>query len=173
MLPPSEANFPICTYPKRKHMGLIRPFISLGVAVERINRKWSKRFPAWRGGVVAFCALATLVFFINLSAFIWAIRNLDESPFATLAIGSCKNIGIRSFWFHLAINIFSALLLSGSNYCMQCLSSPTRKEIDDAHSEHTYMGIGTFSFRNLMRFRKRRLCVIALLLLSSLPLHLV
>ena len=76
-------------------------------------------------------------------------------------------------WIHLAINVVSTALLSGSNYCMQVLCAPNRKEVDDAHARKRYMDIGVPSLRNLTLIRKEKLLLWCLLGLSSLPLHLM
>lgn len=55
---------------------------------------------------------------------------------------------------------------------MQCLSAPTRKEIDRAHARGVWLDIGIPSVRNLRYISKRRVLIWALLGLSSLPLHL-
>jgi hypothetical protein len=76
---------------------------------------------------------------------------------------------------HLAINILSTIILAGSNYTMQCLSAPTRSEIDAAHSpKHAvHLDVGILSIRNLNYISVRRTFLWLLLGLSSLPLHLV
>lgn len=60
-----------------------------------------------------------------------------------------------------------------SNYSMQCLSSPTRKEIDKAHARRAWLDVGVPSFRNLRRLSTTRIVLWWLLALSSIPLHLL
>lgn len=74
---------------------------------------------------------------------------------------------------HLAINALSTILLSSSNYCMQCLSAPTRKELDNAHSKGKWLDIGVMSTRNLRGIATKRVVLWWLLGISSLPLHLL
>ncbi|KAF1945579.1 hypothetical protein EJ02DRAFT_338180, partial [Clathrospora elynae] len=50
---------------------------------------------------------------------------------------------------HLIINVFSTMVLAASNYTMQILHSPTREEIDSAHSRGQWLNIGLLSIRNL------------------------
>ena len=87
--------------------------------------------------------------------------------------GSCDKTKSMSLWLHLAINVLSTALLSASNFCMQCLSSPTRNEIDQAHQKHIWMDIGVPSVRNLRRISRNRITLWALLAISSIPLHLL
>ncbi len=56
-----------------------------------------------------------------------------------------------------------------SNYTMQCLCSPTRSEVDFAHSQGRYLDIGLPSIKNLNGLRKK--IMFAFLILSTLPLH--
>ena len=77
-----------------------------------------------------------------------------------------------NFWLHMVINILSTSLLGASNYSMQCLSAPTRRDIDKAHSKRTWLDIGIPSYRNLAGISRLRLGLWCLLALSSIPLHL-
>ena len=56
---------------------------------------------------------------------------------------------------------------------MQCLSSPTRSEIDKAHSQGIWLDIGVPSVRNLRRLSTARIVLWWLLAFSSIPLHLL
>ena len=74
---------------------------------------------------------------------------------------------------HVAINVLSTLLLGASNYSMQCLSSPTRREVDKAHSQGIWLDIGVPSVRNLRKLSTTRIVLWWLLAISSIPLHLL
>jgi hypothetical protein len=74
---------------------------------------------------------------------------------------------------HLAINIFGTLLFSASNNCAQLLSSPTIKDIAVMHKEGKWMDIGVSSLRNLRYIPTWRAALWAVLMLSSMPLHLL
>ena len=56
---------------------------------------------------------------------------------------------------------------------MQCLSSPTRNEIDKAHSQGIWLDIGVPSVRNLRKLSTTRIILWWLLAISSIPLHLL
>lgn len=73
---------------------------------------------------------------------------------------------------HLLINALSTILLNSSNYCMQCFSAPTRKELDKAHSKGKWLDTGVMSTRNLRHIATKRVVLWWLLGVSSLPLHL-
>ena len=70
-------------------------------------------------------------------------------------------------------NGLSTLLLGSSNYCMQCLASPTREELDTAHGQHVWLDIGIPSVRNLLRIAPSRRIFWCILAASTIPLHLL
>ena len=105
---------------------------------------------------------------------IWASARYEVvERIGTILDGSCEKTKNLSLWLHLAINVLSTILLGASNYCMQCLSSPTRQEVDRAHSQGIWLDIGVPGIRNLRRISRRRLVLWMLLTLSSIPLHLL
>ena len=138
---------------------------------------WYRRFKRLEGyhfGVLCCAAVAATVLIINLILAIWAVSTHKmQNGLGTLQDGSCKKTATLTFWTHLAINILSTLLLGASNYSMQCLSSPTRNEIDKAHSRGIWLDIGVPSLRNLRWISKSRLVLWWLLAISSIPLHLL
>lgn len=56
---------------------------------------------------------------------------------------------------------------------MQVLNSPSRSEVDRVHSRGSWMGIGIPSVRNAFRVSKFKTGCWIMLLLSSIPLHLL
>jgi hypothetical protein len=139
--------------------------------VKRVGSAWDDRFPGWRSGIAGFTILSSIVLILNISALAWTATHLDDGRYATLAIGSYESISNWSGWLHFATNILSTALLAGSNYCMQCLSSPVRAEVDAAHARGSYLNIGTLSWRNVLASRKRRIFLLVLLAISSIAMH--
>ena len=77
-----------------------------------------------------------MVLIINIVLTIWAVVSPGvQDGLATLQDGSCQRTKSLTTWTHLVINVLSTLLLGASHYSMQCLSSPTRSEIDKAHGQ--------------------------------------
>ncbi|KAF8418409.1 hypothetical protein EV426DRAFT_720607 [Tirmania nivea] len=135
-------------------------------------RKYLPR--GWRLGVLASSIAAFIVFMINLCTTIWAIRKYPlKNGLGTIFEGSCETTKTLSLWIHLVINGLSTVLLSASNYTIQCLISPTRKDLDAAHSEGKWLDIGVPSLRNVGRLHWVLKVLWATLWISSLPLHLV
>lgn len=74
---------------------------------------------------------------------------------------------------HLLLNIISTAVFASSNFFMQVLNSPSRKEVDKIHARGSWLGIGVPSVRNAFRVGKFKTSCWLLLLVSSIPLHLL
>ena len=124
---------------------------------------------------VALCAFtAGIVLVINVIITISVTAKYGvRGTIVTIQAGRCSKTKAVSLWLHLIINILSTLLLGASNYCMQCLSSPTRAEIDSAHSRHIWLDIGVPSVRNLRGVSWKKIILWWLFAISSFPLHLL
>ena len=119
---------------------------------------------AWTSGVV-------LLF--NVVALIWAIVHFGvKNGIGTLHDGNCKQGSNLGFWIHMLINVLSTALLGASNYSMQCLSSPTRSEIDRAHKKGIWLDVGLPGFKNIWSISAYRRYLWWTLALSTVPLHL-
>jgi hypothetical protein len=144
-----------------------------------VRPSWKKiHTTGWRFGVIS-CALATIsVFTLNLIFMLWAVGRHESGVNGNQILyqGDCNTVHKLNSVVHIFINVFGTTLLSCSNYCMQCLSAPTRKEADSAHQNKGLTGwvdIGVLSIRNLRRIDRRRVVLWLVLSLSSLPLHLL
>jgi hypothetical protein len=51
----------------------------------------------------------------------------------TTTKGETKQITTISMAYHVLINILSTILLTSTNYAMQILCAPTRREVEKAH----------------------------------------
>ena len=133
-----------------------------------------RKLEGYHFGVLCCAVVSATVLVFNLILTIWSVLSSGvKDGIGTLQDGSCKRTTTLTFWTHLAINILSTLLLGASNYSMQCLSSPTRSEIDKAHSQGVWLDIGVPSVRNLRRLSRNRIILWWLLAISSVPLHLL
>ncbi|KAH7336430.1 hypothetical protein BKA65DRAFT_538551 [Rhexocercosporidium sp. MPI-PUGE-AT-0058] len=130
----------------------------------------------WKAALAMGLSLAISILAVNLSVTIWLTgRALSSSITDSVLVyeGSCQGSERLSFWVHLAINILSSLLLGSSNYAIQVLCAPTRAEVDRAHGKKEWLDIGLWSFRNWKTIGSGRKVICVLLLLSSVPLHLI
>ena len=125
-------------------------------------------------GALFSAAVTAVVLVSNLIIFAYEVsQNRGSFGVALIQEGNCNNTKNLATWLHFIINVLSTGLLGCSNYTMQCLASPTRKEINKAHQQGTWMEIGVPSLSNLARISKQRLALWILLGLSSIPLHLL
>jgi hypothetical protein len=141
---------------------------------ERIQRKKRKRLQGWRFGVALSATTATTILLTNLALTVWAsLRYPLSHGFGVVYEGDCNVVNSRGLWLHVLVNGLSSVLLSGSNYTMQCLTSPTRRECDIAHARGDWLDIGVSGVRNLTRISQQRRIFYFLLALSSIPVHLL
>jgi hypothetical protein len=138
----------------------------------RRRKSWRTRLSGWRGGVAMSIAVSSLVLLLNIILAIIAATKWDPiEGIATSYTGDCTVAARWTTAVHLVINILSSLLLGASNYCMQRLVAPTRKEVDNAHAQRKWLDIGIPSVRNLRLIDKHRMLPWFMLFLSSVPLH--
>jgi hypothetical protein len=118
--------------------------------------------------------LVAMILILNSAVTLWASATyvLDES-IGTLYRGQCEKVSRIGEGIHVFINVIGTLLLGASNFTMQCLSSPTRTEIDRGHAKKQWLEIGVLSLRNLRFINRVRLWLWIGLALSSVPIHLM
>ncbi|GKZ57347.1 hypothetical protein AnigIFM49718_002657 [Aspergillus niger] len=92
---------------------------------------------------------------------------------ATIYKGSCDRTKAWTTGLHLLINVLSTIVLGASSYCMQCLTSPSRIDVDRAHGQRVWLDIGVASVRNLAWADWPRRTLWLVLLVTSLPIHLI
>jgi hypothetical protein len=107
----------------------------------------ASRYHGWRMGVLAGCVMSAFVLSCNIAILIAGsqIHGGYKQGIADLISGSAPEISRWSTATHLLINVLSTLLLGASNYTMQVLSSPTRNDIDNAHTKRKWLDIGVLS----------------------------
>ena len=137
------------------------------------RRSWHKKYRyGWRAGASLCCIIGSTVLLINTTVLIWTVSNFSIlDGIGTLYEGSCSKAKSLNTWLQLLINVLCTLLLGVSNYCMQCLTSPTRQEVDEAHAKKRLLRIGVPSIRNLKVISRVRVFLWLSLGLSALPLH--
>ena len=145
------------------------------IAFNPTPAKYRRYFTGWRFGVISCLTSVAVVFIINVViAMVIALRTgFGNFGLGVLYEGSCSQAQKMDLVSHILINALSTILLSSSNYCMQCLSAPTRKEIDTAHARGEWLEIGVPSLKNLRRIDRKRAFLWLLIGLSSIPLHLL
>ncbi|CEF79790.1 hypothetical protein FGSG_11545 [Fusarium graminearum PH-1] len=147
-------------------------------AQEAADTSATSKRAKWQFSLIGGATACIVVLIINLVITIWSSVTFvgsetgDRSSRRIIYEGSCSDSRTINVVIHLVINIFSSILLASSNYGMQCLSAPTRADVDHAHTRRDWMDIGIPSFRNLRMVSRKRVSLWLLLVLSSVPLHL-
>ena len=132
------------------------------------------KLTGWRVGILCSACTSAVVFLFNVILTIWVARTFPTHDGITTLIGSdCTKTKTWATWLHLGINILSTALLGASNYTIQFLLAPTREDVDKAHSNGKWLVIGMTSRHNLGAIGLKRLILFVLLVVTSLPLHLV
>lgn len=129
----------------------------------------------WRRTGAVNIILASICGFIILASLLVSVaHNESDSRLRSTTIheGDCDYTSKLSIALHILINIVSTAILASSNFFMQIVTSPTRKEIDYAHMFLRPLHIGLPSWRNLPSLPIFKRACWLLLFLSSIPLHL-
>ena len=171
LLTPNVGPSPYNT-PGSQRTPLGRPESILRYDCEAPKKRWFGY--GWRGGArLAFFGIL-LVLIVNIVLLLYmtlAFPKMDGFP--VIYRGTCENAETQNAIWHFVLNVLSTCLLSGSNYCMQLLSAPTRSNIDSAHRIGRWLDIGIPSIRNLRFIPWKRRALWIMLAVSSIPLHLV
>lgn len=150
-----------------------------GTSLSKTNEKVKKPRTGyeWKNGAsICLCAAASILFLNILLTIIAASRAQQSSrsfEAETIFEGNCKKAKRWSTGFHILINVLGTILLGTSNYCMQCLSAPSRKDVDHVHAHGKWLDIGTPSVANLRVMSWVQIIIWCLLVLTSLPFHIL
>ncbi|RSL62691.1 hypothetical protein CEP53_004706 [Fusarium sp. AF-6] len=144
---------------------------STDTSEEHIASSRKRKFQSgWRFGLFAGATSCTVVFIVNLFALIWAVtrdkKNWVGQPI--LQEGPCSDMRFLNAGLHLIINALSSVLLAASNYGMQCISAPTRADVDKAHFKGGWLDIGVPSVHNLRHLPAKRVILYNSVVFSSL-----
>ncbi|MBA7489604.1 hypothetical protein ES702_00138 [subsurface metagenome] len=124
----------------------------------------------WHKAVIAFAFLTALTLTLNIVCAVVAHNRGDTE--GVLYTGDCQVVARWNTALHLLINVLGTALLAASSFTMQCLSSPTRAEADEAHRKEISLHVGLSSWSNLIHMPWWKGVLWGLLCLSTLPLHL-
>jgi len=171
----SSGNWPFQTSDERNNPVETTSFLE---SPQPKPNETKKMLPRWRRTIAIWLVAVTTVFVVNLVFLVsFYVRGTTDDFYLlfsrNLYEGSCSTSRSVNNGLHVIVNILSMLLVTGSSYCMQILSAPTRREVDLAHSQRTWVDIGVLSLRNLSRVSKWRVFLWVLLGISSVTLHLL
>ena len=139
----------------------------------QLKAKSPGRYSGWRMGSMISCILTGLSLLIILASLFFGVRSGSPSAgVGTIFTGSCDKVKRLDLWLHVVINILGTILIAASNFNMQCLNAPNRKEVDAAHAKGYWLDIGVLSIRNYLYMSRRKKWLWGLLAFSTIPLHL-
>lgn len=144
---------------------LLRPFAFL--------KLWRRLKYGWRFGTFMSCILVGIILCFNIAftIYVLTVKPPSDDGVGELSSGRCHSILSASTKIHILINVCSAVVVAASNYNMQCLSAPTRADIDKAHRRRKHLQIGVQSLKNLRHLQSWKVILWVALLISTLPLH--
>lgn len=131
-------------------------------------------FRGWRKAVITAAIVTGFVLLINtiFATFAFVKFEVDDGV-GIIYSGDCGLVKRWDTALHLLINLLGTALLGASSFTMQCLSSPTRSELNGAHAKRVSLEVGIASVKNLFYMRAWKGILWALLCFSTLPLHLL
>lgn len=129
------------------------------------------RHPTWRVIVVINTIFAGLSLVTYLAFLMWIHNNLHLiSGVAKLFSGTCYQAPKTAAYAEFATCAFSVLLFAAGSHGVQLLLSPTRDEVENAHSRDRWVHVGIGGLRNMKWVSKRRLVRAILLAATSILL---
>jgi len=132
-------------------------------------------FRGWRLGAFLSCILTGVSLCITAVFTIYVTRKYPPGAdgIGVFATRTCKEVLSATTKIHLGINVLATMLVAASNYNMQCMTAPSRSDIDCAHQQGKWLDVGIQSVRNLRYVPRWKAVLWLALLLSTLPLHLL
>ena len=147
-----------------------------------------QRIRGWRTGLVLCSLVCALVLGLNVATTVLSVPRINEvqqqllllptgmginNQVVTFYQGDCGTTRTFAIVLRLVINILATILLAGANYCMQILVSPTRGELDLVHRHKRWLWVGVPNLSNLPHIGIDRAAICLLLIVGTLPLHLL
>ena len=84
--------------------------------IRSLSPKWSR---GWRLTVVAAFIASVSILLLNSTLLVWYYTSAPVADgVKVLFVGKCATVRRLDTWIHLLINLFSTVLLIGSNFCM-------------------------------------------------------
>jgi hypothetical protein len=139
-----------------------------------IRGKW--QLEGWRFGVFVSIIAVTICLVAELIMLICAMTlnkaGGDKNGIGVLYVGDCAKVERINTILAIPLNVIATVLVATSNYVMQCLSAPSRREVDEAHAAGSYLNIGISSVHNLLHKMSWKSALWLSLVLTTVPIHL-
>lgn len=129
------------------------------------------KHPTWRIVVIVNTIFTGLLLVTYLAFLIWTYDNLQlMNGMAKLFSGTCSQTSRTKSYADFATCAFAVLPFVAGSHGVQLLLSPTRNEVENAHSRDRWVHIGVGGLRNMKWISKRRLVRAILLAATSILL---
>ena len=140
----------------------------------RVSERW--RLEGWRFGVFLSVVAVTLCLAVELILLVCALAlnkpQGNRDGIGVLYVGDCKKVERINIILAIPLNMIATVLVATSNYVMQCLSAPSRKDVDKAHAAGSYLDIGIPSVHNLLYNPSWKAVLWLSLIVTTIPIHL-
>lgn len=135
---------------------------------------WLSGLLGYRKNLLAYAGATGAVLLFNIIWLIWARTRYGlEGEVGTISEGTCAATQKLDSNLHAVINFLSTIVLTASTTFMHIAYSPSRGEVDAAHTQHRCLCVGSLGFRNLKHLSWRKILVYLVLMASSSPFHLL
>lgn len=121
--------------------------------------------------LLIFTCTVILLVCLMINVFLQPTRSIKQAR--VIFQGDCNLASRIDIVLHLLLNIFSTCILASSNFFMQILSAPSRRELDVAHRLLLALEIGVPSIKNIFFLSPLKTVFWMGLFLSSMPIHLL
>jgi hypothetical protein len=129
---------------------------------------------AWKKSIRYITFAVSILLCFNIAITVGLILRFGATEgVSTLFVGTCQTVAKMDLGLHLAINALSTGIVLASNYVMQCLNAPSRKQVDEAHAKGAWLYIGLPSIRNATRVGWKKGLLWLFLGISAIPLSLL
>ncbi|KAL0939943.1 uncharacterized protein CTRU02_206553 [Colletotrichum truncatum] len=128
----------------------------------------------WRRSAIVNIGLMSTCVLILLGILATAIsRTQNVAQVWKFYTADCKSrsVSITNTLLHLFLNVLSTTVLASSNFFMQVLNAPSRREVAAAHARGDWLDIGIPSWRNAFRLSRFKAIAWIILFITSLPIH--
>lgn len=136
---------------------------------------WKNNFrKGWRRTAVINTIAVTTFTLFTAALLAWSSSRSGGGVDSNLIFfdGDCAKSASMNLWLHLLLNACSTGVIASSNFFMQVLNSPTRREVDKAHRENVALEIGVPSLSNILHVAWFKNVCWLLFFASSFPIHL-
>lgn len=126
----------------------------------------------WHRTAFLFLALSISILIVLIIALSLSIRATGINGFTSIYHGRCDTTSRVNSGLQFLVAVVSVLISVASDFFLRLAISPTPQDVSKAHSQRTWLDIGTHSPRNMRFVSHWRTLTWVILIVSSAPLQL-